>query len=174
MKIGTKSLLFGCHQFLIHPLFTMAAYRKLYGPMKDYRIAVACFVHDWGYWGQPNIDGMEGKWHPIAGASLCDKWFDCGSLEYPWFHFCIGHSAFTSTRLVIQKSRLYYADKLAFCLEPWWLYLPRVILSGEIKEFREQFPQKDLTNRQWFEQLKVWTMEKVSYYNEAEDYLGEK
>ena len=35
----------------------------------------------------------------------------------------------------VRYSRLCVADKLAIALEPWWLYLPRVILSGEIHEY---------------------------------------
>ena len=31
MKVGTRSLLFGSHQFMLHPLFVAIAWRRLYG-----------------------------------------------------------------------------------------------------------------------------------------------
>ena len=57
-------------------------------------------------------------------------------------------------------SRLCVADKLAIALEPWWFYLPRVILSGEIYEYMARSRGKDAkyahmhlatgTKRGWF------------------------
>lgn len=48
MKIGTKSLLFGAHQFLIHPFWIAVAWNRLYGFPKDPRLWIAFIVHDWG------------------------------------------------------------------------------------------------------------------------------
>jgi hypothetical protein len=55
MKVGTKSVLFGAHCFLIHPFFVAAAWIKLYGFPWDPRLWIAFFVHDLGYFGKPNI-----------------------------------------------------------------------------------------------------------------------
>ncbi len=70
MKIGTKSVLFGAHQFLIHPWFVAAAWWKLYGFPFDPRLWVAFFVHDLGYLGKPNMDGEEGERHIELGARI--------------------------------------------------------------------------------------------------------
>lgn len=63
----------------------------------------------------------------------------------------------------ILYSRLCVADKLAIALEPWWLYLPRVILSGEIKEYMkavdEKYINEPLVNtgkRVWFDSVKKY------------------
>ena len=45
MKLGTKSLLFGCHQFVLHPLFVLVAWWRLYG-RPSWRMVVAIIVHD--------------------------------------------------------------------------------------------------------------------------------
>ena len=77
MRIGTKSLLFGAHQFVLHPFFLAIAWRKLYGSFPtDPRIWLAFVVHDWGYWGCPNMDGDEGKLHPWRAARWFTSWFD--------------------------------------------------------------------------------------------------
>lgn len=45
------------------------------------------------------------------------------------------HSRHYAKRLGMSYSRLCVADKLAFCLEPRWLYLPRVRATGELAEY---------------------------------------
>jgi hypothetical protein len=130
MTVGTKSVLFGAHQFLIHPWFVALAWWKLYGFPRDPRLWVAFFVHDLGYVGKPNMDGPEGERHVEWGATLMRRWFGP-----KWGRFCLYHSRFYARRDGGHYSRLCVADKLAVALEPWWLYLPRVILSGEIHEY---------------------------------------
>lgn len=76
MKIGTKSVLFGAHQFLIHPWFVAWAWWKLFGFPFDPRLWVAFFVHDLGYIGKPNMDGAEGETHVELGALLMHRLFD--------------------------------------------------------------------------------------------------
>lgn len=61
MKIGTRSVLYGAHCFLLHPWFVAAAWWQLYGIPWDPRLWVAFFVHDIGYVGKPNMDGVEGE-----------------------------------------------------------------------------------------------------------------
>lgn len=73
MKIGTRSLLFGVHQFLWHPFTVVLAWRKLYGRWPKWTELVAIALHDVGYWGCPNIDGKEGRRHPVRGAILTFK-----------------------------------------------------------------------------------------------------
>lgn len=70
MKVGTKSVLFGAHCFLLHPIFVALGWIKLYGFPLDPRIWIAFFVHDLGYWGKPNMDGTEGETHVELGAKI--------------------------------------------------------------------------------------------------------
>ncbi len=76
MKTGTKSLLYGAHQFLLHPIMVAIAWTKLYGFPLDPRIWIAFFIHDIGYWGKPNMDGKEGKTHAELGAKIMHWLFD--------------------------------------------------------------------------------------------------
>jgi hypothetical protein len=76
MKIGTKSVLFGAHCFLLHPFFVLAAWIKLFGFPFDPRLWIAFFVHDLGYWGKPNMDGPEGETHVELGAKIMAWLFD--------------------------------------------------------------------------------------------------
>ena len=138
MKIGTKSVLFGAHAFYLHPWFVAWAWWKLYGFPWDPRLWVAFFVHDLGYWGKPNMDGDEGEEHPYLGARIMYKLFDRTRGWLPdarWFSFCLFHSRFLAKRHNTPPSRLCIADKLAIALTPWWLYLPMVIATGEIREY---------------------------------------
>lgn len=144
MKVGTRSILYGAHCWFIHPFFVFLAWWKLYGFPWDPRLWVAFFVHDLGYWGKPNIDGPEGETHVEFGAKIMSI-FDIGYWIRPlglylpshyWHDLSLYHSRFYAKNNGRQFSRLCVADKLAICLEPWWLYLPRVILSGEVEEFK--------------------------------------
>lgn len=153
MKIGTRSVLFGAHCLFIHPWFVALAWWKLYGFPSDPRLWVAFFVHDLGYWGKPNMDGEEGEAHVYWGATFMSRWFDCTPWsrglavwlerqfgEPPgcrsWWAFCVYHSRFIAKQYNRPHSQLCVADKLAVCIEPWWFYLPRVWLSGELAEYR--------------------------------------
>jgi hypothetical protein len=78
MKIGTKSLLFGAHQFLLHPLQVAMGWYLLYGLPLDPRLWYAFVVHDWGYWGRSDMDGEDGEKHPIIGAGMMGFMFDRG------------------------------------------------------------------------------------------------
>ena len=58
MTVGTKSVLFGYHAFWLHPFFVAAGWWKLYGTPLDPRLWFAFFLHDVGYVGSPNMDGV--------------------------------------------------------------------------------------------------------------------
>lgn len=166
MRVGTKSVLFGVHCFLLHPWFVFAAWWKLYGFPWDPRLWFAFFLHDLGYWGKPNMDGPEGEKHVEWAAKMMHKWFDrpdrnCQACHgdgthleetkkkwqlyvrctecgaWEWWHFCLYHSRFYAKRDRRRFSKLCVADKLAIALTPAWLYLPMVRLSGEIQEYME-------------------------------------
>lgn len=130
MKIGTKSVLFGAHCFILHPFFVAYAWYKLYGFPFDPRLWVAFFVHDIGYIGKPNMDGNEGELHPYLGAQIMNFLFG-----RKWYEFTLYHSRFLSKKNNAHFSKLCVADKLAIVLTPSWLYLPMVRATGEIKEY---------------------------------------
>jgi hypothetical protein len=136
MKLGTKTLLFGAHQFLLHPLFVGAAWWKLYGAPLDPRLWLAFFVHDLGYLGKPNIDGPEGKTHPELGARIM-KIFGP-----KWENLSKYHSRSLAQAHGREPSLLSHADKLATLIVPRWLYLHQVEATGEIEEYMEDFRQR--------------------------------
>lgn len=74
MKVGTKSLLFGVHQFIWHPITVARAWRRLHRKWPTLAECICIFVHDWGYWGCNDMDGPEGKNHPKLGARLAAIW----------------------------------------------------------------------------------------------------
>jgi hypothetical protein len=43
VKIGTKSVLFGAHQFLLHPMFLALAWWRLYGFPREVWLWIAFF-----------------------------------------------------------------------------------------------------------------------------------
>lgn len=157
MTVGTKSVLFGAHQFAIHPWFVAWAWWKLFGFPLDPRLWVMFFVHDLGYWGKPNMDGPEGEYHPFFGANFMSSLFDLreiwntrvttGVLPDPlygkWGMESLLHSRFLAKRLGKDPSRLCYADKLAIILTPSWLYIPMARATGELAEYMEMSAKKE-------------------------------
>ncbi len=132
MKTGTKSLLFGVHQFIWHPLTVLIAWVWIYKKLPTWKEAVCILVHDWGYWGKANMDDEEGEKHPEVGARIAGRLFG------PEFHdLCRYHSRHYARNAGKEPSRLCWADKLSILCEPWWLYLPRAWASGELHEYRK-------------------------------------
>lgn len=153
--IGTKSVLVGVHQFLIHPILIAIGWWKAYG-LEPVRIGTeeiltnegatvrrgvyahllepalwfAFFVHDIGYLGKPNMDGPEGESHPELGAKIV-RWF-YGDV---WGDFCLYHSRYYAKAAGQPVSALCIADKWVIVLEPSVIYIPRAWLSGELTEY---------------------------------------
>jgi len=164
MKIGTKSVLFGAHCFFLHPIFVARAWIALYGFPFDPRIWIAFFVHDLGYWGKPNMDGKEGETHVELGAKIM------GIFGKKWSDFSMYHSRYYAKKYNAPVSKLCYADKLAFCFTPRWLYLPMVNATGEIKEYLRNAKKSSdahwapvegqrIWHRQLSEYMKKWVEE---------------
>jgi hypothetical protein len=155
MTIGTRSLLFGVHQFAMHPWFVAWAWWKLYGFPFDPRLWIAFVIHDWGYWGKPNMDGPEGELHPWFAANVMRFLFG-----NEWGLFCAYHSRFLAKRDGVPFSRLCCADKLAIGLVPAWIYLPQAWLSGELAEYMEgksaRTPAGNLTAHQWYAAVRAY------------------
>ena len=134
MTPGTKSVLFGAHQFLLHPLFVALAWWKLFGPPLDLRLWFAFFIHDLGYLGKRNLDGPEGETHPEPGAKIMEKLFG-----KKWGELCRYHSRSLARKAGVPPSLLSYADKYATALYPRWLYLTQVKATGEVREYLQHF-----------------------------------
>lgn len=132
MKIGSKSLLLGAHQFVIHPIMLFVAWCKLFGFPFDPRLWIAFIVHDLGYWGKPNMDGEEGETHPELGGRLMNFLFGP-----KWGNFTLLHSASYAKKFDQQISQLWAADKMATIIVPRGLYLFLVKLTGEIHEYMD-------------------------------------
>jgi len=146
MSKGTKSLLFGAHQFIIHPLMVFLAWWKLYGFPADPRLWLAFLVHDWGYWGCCNMDDIKGKQHTMYGARIMKRFGP------RWFFLCLFHSRHLCRRLGQLPSRLCVADKYVTCIEPSWFYLPRARLTGELEEYMNS-KKEDASD--WYKDLQL-------------------
>lgn len=150
MKRGTKSLLFGVHQFLLHPLTVFFAWVWLYRKLPTLKETVCIVIHDWGYWGKPNMDGAEGENHPEVGARIAGRLF---GKEY--HDLCLLHSRHYARNAGKEPSLLCWADKMSILCEPWWMYLPRALASGELHEYRiiadgTGFVPLSATHREWY------------------------
>jgi len=176
MKIGTRTILFGVHQFVWHPVTVWLAFHKLYRRWPSWWETVGIVCHDLGYWGRSDIDGAEGRGHPVPGARLAAAivgFFsppsgvvgDCYRIgserSFEVFDFCIGHSReMVKTYDILfgagaaELSKLCWADKYSIFFEPEWFYLLRARLSGEIQEFKQLaikggYVPASATDREW-------------------------
>ena len=141
MRIGTKSLLFGVHQVVLHPIQVAIAWNRLYGFPKDPRIWVAFVVHDWGYWGCENMDGEEGRRHPQLGYRIMKTLFG-----HDWGQWTRCHSREYARLSGLKPSTLCIADKMAVCVLPEWLYLAMAVSTGELDEYMENGSQNLVPN----------------------------
>lgn len=176
MRLGTKTVLFGAHQFLLHPLFVALGWWKLYSFPFDPRLWFAFFLHDFGYFGKVNIDGPEGETHPEFGAHIMGLQFGKN-----WADFTMYHSRFYSRMHGVKPSKLCAADKLATALVPKWLYLFLVRATGEIVEYKALATTNGkygdnshlkLTDDEWYARM-VIACEEWAYENKdtVEDYV---
>jgi hypothetical protein len=168
MKVGTKSVLFGVHQFLWHPITVLFAWIELYG-LPNWKELACIFVHDLGYWGKPNMDGEEGEKHPEWGAQWAFDHLDNRCYPYSmvfdpfvYYELCMYHSRTTASKYGVNPSKLCWADKLSIKYDPWWFYILRARLTGEINEYRRDAISKigtireSSTDREWF----AWARER--------------
>lgn len=161
MRIGTKSLLFGVHQFLWHPITVALAWKRVYTRWPCWWECVAIFCHDLGYWGKADMDGPEGITHPYDGARYAWRWTEfiakrvfrysqdaAERLGRQAWELCITHSygyceAYKNSRgglLQFAPGPLAFPDKVCVLYDPRWFYRLRGRLSGEIYEFMRRAP----------------------------------
>jgi hypothetical protein len=166
MRVGTKSILFGAHCFLLHPWFVAAAWWKLYGFPWSPRLWLAFSLHDLGYWGKPNMDGSEGEQHVEWGAGTMGRWFGP-----EWRDFCLYHSRFYAKRDGKPFSRLCVADKLSIALTPAWLYLPMVRWTGEIREYMALAKTRIAMGEPQYASMQLTTSTEHRWYADVQEYL---
>lgn len=130
MRIGTKTLLFGNHQPLIHSPLVLVAWIKLYG-LPNWKELICIAIHDLGYWGLPNLDGEEGEDHPDWAASWA-----ASHLGDDYADLCRYHSRFKSQKCGKSPSKLCLPDKYGVALTPTWLWVFLGRLTGEIDEYQ--------------------------------------
>lgn len=130
LPVGSRSLLYGGHQFVIHPLCVAWAWWRLYGVPRGWRLWACFFLHDIGYWDKTDMDGAQGKYHPLRGAYFAYAW-----LGPAWGELCVGHSRSFANAFNRPPSRLMRADKYATVLVPLPLYVALIWLTGEWREY---------------------------------------
>ena len=132
MKLGTKTLLFGTHQFVIHPALMIVAFLKIHKRRPSMSEFLAIVVHDWGYWGCDGIDTGGGENHPYAGARIMERLYGAHGR-----HLVLGHSTNTCNKNGVGKSSLYLPDKYYFVLLPVFMHWLLARLSGECAEYEK-------------------------------------
>jgi len=132
MKTGTKSILFGVHQFFWHPLTVWMAWIWLYRRVPGFRETFCIIIHDWGYWGKRMMDDREGQRHPEFAAKIAGRLFG-----EKYRLLCLYHSRHYAKSAGEEPSKLCWADKMSIIFDPMFLYLPRAWMSGELFEYRD-------------------------------------
>lgn len=148
MKTGTKSLLFGIHQFVWHPISVALAWRTLYGSWPSWRQSICIIVHDWGYWGCEKMDDAKGEMHPLLGARIVMCLFGDHGLH----NLVLLHSRHLARSLGQEPSALCWPDKLSHDFYPVFLIWLLGTATGEINEYKvnaEKFLKRSLTNWQY-------------------------
>lgn len=132
MTVGTKSLLFGCHQFILHPLMVLIGWLWLYGFRSlTPGIVTAIVVHDWGYWGSRDMDGTDGAIHSNLSAEIIYRLTGRDDL----LSLVLLHSRFRAREMGLEPSRLCWADKWGTAMTPSWLWALLAWLTGEGAEY---------------------------------------
>lgn len=162
MTLGTKTLLFGVHQVVIHTVLVTWAWVKLYGSRPSWREFFCICIHDIGYWGKPSLKCADGDRHPEFGARVAGK-----ILGPEWSNFILGHSQFYCTRQGIEPSKLMAADKYWHCLVPLWFYKVLAVPTGEFKHYRElkharQVADHSVSDEEWWANLQQVCLDKVN------------
>lgn len=193
MTTGTKSILFGTHQFFIHPFFVLLGWIKFFKEIPPFKVWVAIFIHDWGYWGTEKIISKEGAEHSERSAWIIERWYyanmdhkeiyvgypDWEKLYYDkrkdkyWqmYNFIKYHGENFAEKDNHPLSPLYFADKLGAVMTPIWLNSILCVLSGESKEYWD-FLGGRISLRVFFKRYKLWVQASVASYLGEEKRVG--
>lgn len=116
MTSGTKSFLFGCHQFILHPLFVTIAWKKYYKKFPNWREFICILIHDIGVFGINYLNEGEKDGHWIRGAQLSYKLFGWWG-----FYLVAGHTD-EGVKEKSYRSSMFIPDKISFLYAPMiWL-----------------------------------------------------
>lgn len=167
MRVGTKSILFGVHQFVWHPITVYVAYCKVHHRLPTLWETVGIICHDWGYWGCADMDGPDGINHPRAGAQIAARICGLFSNAAAWdvYFFCLYHSSHFASSCGAPTSELYLPDKVCILYDPARFYLFRARLSGELDEYvrREALKQqRTFTDEEWLESYRAIITKKLN------------
>lgn len=158
MKIGLKTLLFGAHQFIYHPILVYLAWTELFGK-PDFKECICILIHDLGYWNCKTIEGIDGENHSELGAKIAYWLFGSRYRELVLYH-----SRTYAAKDNITPSKLCYADKYSVKFENWYFYLLRTKFTGELTEYRRKFYTIG-SDKFWFYESRAKTI------NFALDYM---
>ncbi len=132
MTEGTISYLVGCHQFAMHPLQVIRAWRAEYGTWPKWWQTISIICHDIGVCGRQYLSDDNAKiGHWKLGARMAcrivravarlrkDKYLANFYAKLAWYT-CAGHCPEESG---FPESRLSRADKRSWLVAPmWWMW----------------------------------------------------
>lgn len=125
MKEGTKSVLFGCHNPMLHGIWVLMAWRLEYKSWPKWWELIGIFLHDIGVWGRQYLSDDKAKighWEKgsvwtwkIIYFLTGDGFIALDARDLVAGH-CPGESNFP-------ESKLARADKRSWVIAPmWWLW----------------------------------------------------
>lgn len=128
------------------------------------------------------MDGAEGETHPEIGAIVMHTLFDRPKLvakngtedwsDKTWYYFTLYHSRFYCKRDNTQPSPLCAADKLAYTLTPWWLFVPMTKLTGELAEYMALSDARAAAGEPVFEPRRKSSNPEVQWWFRVQEYAG--
>ncbi|MBA7628084.1 hypothetical protein ES703_35554 [subsurface metagenome] len=124
--------MFGCHQFLLHPLCVLITWRRYFRKWPLWWQIICIFLHDVGICGRNYLsDPKSKKGHWELGAVWSEKlvWRLMPTkkrrslfpiVQTSAYYLCAGHSPSDSG---FPRSALFWADKMSWLMAPmWWLW----------------------------------------------------
>lgn len=146
MRVGTKSILFGVHHFILHPLLVWISWKLIYGKNPNIRETICIILHDIGYIFCKTMDGEDGERHPELGGKIANILFGKEFGDLVKFHS-------RSMALIYGESvsKLCLPDKLSFLLYPKYLYIFLGRMSGEIEEYKERMNLNGTSDSEWYD-----------------------
>jgi len=165
MRLGLRSLLFGCHQFILHPIFVYRAWVALYG-WPNFAETLAIIFHDWGHVSSRKMDDEYGEMHP-ARIWRAFEWLANKFRWWRWMRHQLisagtisaNHSRFWCQKIHAKPSKLCFADKAVFIYQPSWTWCLCAWLSGEGKEYlaNKKFEAHGPdTLKRFYKNLRLW------------------